>query len=110
MRPASLRDRRTVRSGLPRNPCAIRVVARLQPRRCLGTHVGVPSAVPQNPLEASGAPDAADRSEERNGAAGSAAGPGAAAPLDAPRAEPGAAGSAAGPGAAAPLDAPRADL
>ncbi|WP_437481537.1 M23 family metallopeptidase [Sorangium sp. So ce1014] len=64
----------------------------------------MPSAVPQNPLEASGAPDAADRSEERNGAAGSAAGPGAAAPLDAPRAEPGA---AAPPGAP---DAPRADL
>ncbi|XXX75158.1 peptidoglycan DD-metalloendopeptidase family protein [Sorangium sp. So ce134] len=49
----------------------------------------MPSAVPQNPLAASGAPDAADRSEERNGDAGSAAGPGGAAPPGAPRAETG---------------------
>ncbi|HTN87605.1 MAG TPA: peptidoglycan DD-metalloendopeptidase family protein [Sorangium sp.] len=50
----------------------------------------MPSAVPQNPLEASGAPDAADPSKERdgaNGADGSAAEPGAAASQDAPRAD-----------------------
>ncbi|WP_437286510.1 peptidoglycan DD-metalloendopeptidase family protein [Sorangium sp. So ce406] len=47
----------------------------------------MPSAVPQNPLEASGAPDAAERSEERDGADRSAAEPGAAASQDAPRAD-----------------------
>ncbi|WP_433929810.1 peptidoglycan DD-metalloendopeptidase family protein [Sorangium cellulosum] len=47
----------------------------------------MPSAVPQNPLEASGAPDAAERSEERDVADESAAEPGAAASQDAPRAD-----------------------
>ncbi|WP_437966238.1 peptidoglycan DD-metalloendopeptidase family protein [Sorangium sp. So ce260] len=72
----------------------------------------MPSAVPQNPLGASGAPDPEDRSDERSGAAGGAAGPGAAAPLSAPRAEPGATASPGAPRAepgAAPLSAPRAE-
>ncbi|WP_234022974.1 M23 family metallopeptidase [Sorangium cellulosum] len=43
----------------------------------------MPSAVPQNPVEASGAPDAADRSAERNVAGGSAAERGAAGAQDA---------------------------
>ncbi|WP_437894919.1 peptidoglycan DD-metalloendopeptidase family protein [Sorangium sp. So ce124] len=74
----------------------------------------MPSAVPQNPLEASGAPDAEDRARERSGEAGSAAEPAAAVPQGAPRAEPGAAvpqdAPRAEPGAAVPQDAPRAEI
>ncbi|WP_437732408.1 peptidoglycan DD-metalloendopeptidase family protein [Sorangium sp. So ce1335] len=80
----------------------------------------MPSAVPQNPLEASGAPDAAERSEERNGADGSAAQPGAGSP-QAPRADierssavedvtddaPDASSRPASPPLAAPLSNPR---
>ncbi|MGK4001836.1 peptidoglycan DD-metalloendopeptidase family protein [Sorangium sp. So ce1036] len=65
----------------------------------------MPSAVPQNPSEASGAPDAADRSEEqRNGASGSAVERGATDSPAAPRAD-----SPAAPRADSPA-APRADI
>lgn len=82
----------------------------------------MPSAVPQNPLESSGAPDAAERSEERNGGAdASAAQPGAAASPPAPRADterssdaedvtddaPDASSRPATPPLAAPLQSPR---
>ncbi|WP_437315483.1 peptidoglycan DD-metalloendopeptidase family protein [Sorangium sp. So ce385] len=72
----------------------------------------MPSAVPQNPLEAPGGPDAADRSEERNEDAGRASGPGAAALQGAPREQPGAAALLGAPRAeadATPRDAPRAE-
>ncbi|WP_438015975.1 peptidoglycan DD-metalloendopeptidase family protein [Sorangium sp. So ce315] len=48
----------------------------------------MPSAVPQNPVESSGAPDAAERSEDQNGGADASAAPsGAAASPPAPRAD-----------------------
>ncbi|WP_437632284.1 peptidoglycan DD-metalloendopeptidase family protein [Sorangium sp. So ce854] len=82
----------------------------------------MPSAVPQNPLESSGAPDAAERSEERNGGADAgAAQPGAAASPPAPHADterssdaedvtddaPDASSRPATPPLAAPLQSPR---